>query len=274
MNKEVKDNNLQDIKKKLRKRAMRFRYTAILALISSVILIIISIYLFLFASEISFNDNIKAIQLKSVDLTEVKQKRFTVSEEIKRNNEKLSMLNHRLDKYLEKFENEIKGNYTQGTSGVAGYGALARRIKLALEQINKQISETRDRINSLESLSEKLDKEELELRKIYQNRIKGMDNNISHDLSFSQIITTNITRIIVMGSLLFLVQILINLYMYNVRVAGHFDSIADAITLVPEQIKAEKFTTLINFLSTNKIDFGKTPNSVISNALEIIKASK
>jgi hypothetical protein len=73
--------------------------------------------------------------------------------------------------------------------------------------------------------------------------------------------------------LLFLVQILVPLYRYNIRLAAFYDARADAITLV-ENRPSEQLETLVSLLSAEAIDFGKSPVSPTQQALELVRDMK
>jgi hypothetical protein len=79
------------------------------------------------------------------------------------------------------------------------------------------------------------------------------------------------TRIGAVLLITFGVQILINLYKYNMRMSAFYDSIADAIELNPKLDK--NFYKLLKALSPNKIDFGPGVKSPSTEVIELAKAA-
>lgn len=87
------------------------------------------------------------------------------------------------------------------------------------------------------------------------------------------LVSTVTTRVGIIVLLLFLVQILVPLYRYNIRLAAFYDSRADAITLV-ENRPSEQLETLVSLLSAEAIDFGKSPVPPTQQALELVRDMK
>lgn len=224
------------LKETLRKRALRFRSIAFFALSFSIILLIIAIYLFLYAGELSYRDSIQIIDLKNKQLNELNIQRKVLSEELL----------------------QAKGDLTKEKtgaldSGIPGAGAIYKALSDRVQVLNSQLKE---------------------LDKKISETTKELSNNNTLNLSTSQILTTTITRLIVLGTLIFLVRILINLYKYNMRVAGHYDAISDGIDLLSNSYPETNFIDLFELISPNKIDFGKTPASIEQHTIDLIKALK
>ena len=98
-----------------------------------------------------------------------------------------------------------------------------------------------------------------------------LTNDKQDDLSISQVVTTSVTRFIVLGTVIFLVQILINLYKYNMRVAGHYEAVADALDLSKPPLSEDSFLSLAELMSPNKIDFGAIPSSIVDHVFDLLK---
>jgi hypothetical protein len=78
------------------------------------------------------------------------------------------------------------------------------------------------------------------------------------------------TRIGSVLILIFLVQILVNLYRYNIRLAAYYDARADALQLVGS--KDEKtLNEYVKVLSPETFDFGKQPRSPADNVMDLLK---
>jgi hypothetical protein len=79
-------------------------------------------------------------------------------------------------------------------------------------------------------------------------------------------ISTIATRAGAVLILLFLVQILVTLYRYNVRLANFYDGRADALQLMSS--KDEKsFKTLVETIGGDIIEFGKVPKTPTEHAI-------
>jgi hypothetical protein len=226
------EQNLATIKS-LRVRASRFRYVAFIALGVSVALLIAAIYLFLYASELSFRDNVNLLELKSIQINELSKQRDALNLELKKAQ----------DRYLA----EVQG---VGGTRLPGEGPVARQLKERMNNLEVQLSE-------------------MDARIAFESKVQNEGKQ--NEISMSQVVTTSVTRIIVLGTLIFLVQILVNLYKYNMRVAGHYESIADTLILTGASMSGESFANIAELLSTNRIDFGATPSSVINQAVDLMK---
>ena len=69
--------------KKLRTRAWRFRSIASFALIGSVFILLIAIYFFLYASSLSFLDNVNLLKLKTIQFEQLSNQRYSLAMELK-----------------------------------------------------------------------------------------------------------------------------------------------------------------------------------------------
>lgn len=88
------------------------------------------------------------------------------------------------------------------------------------------------------------------------------------------LIWINATRVAIIFIILFLVQILVNLYRYNTRLAGYYDARADALMLMTvEEIGSKKvgLDALMIALSPDMLDFGKSPKTAVDHAMGIAK---
>ena len=90
--------------------------------------------------------------------------------------------------------------------------------------------------------------------------------------STSLLITTLATRVGALLILIFLVQILINLYRYNIRLSTYFDARADAIEMyLSKGFEHLSLTELMTVLSPDNLDFGKSPTSPVQHAVDLAK---
>ena len=90
--------------------------------------------------------------------------------------------------------------------------------------------------------------------------------------STSLLITTLATRVGALLILIFLVQILINLYRYNIRLSTYFDARADAVEMyLSKGFEHLSLTELMTVLSPDNLDFGKSPVSPVQHAVDLAK---
>ena len=110
--------------------------------------------------------------------------------------------------------------------------------------------------------------------KTVEDRINKLEKEVSktRDQTGSNIylVSTVTTRIGAILILLFLVQILVSLYRYNIRLAAYYDARADGFELMAVE-KLEDIEAVIRILSPENIDFGKQPTSPASHAVELAK---
>ncbi|PCH86419.1 MAG: hypothetical protein COB88_07940 [Flavobacteriales bacterium] len=88
---------------------------------------------------------------------------------------------------------------------------------------------------------------------------------------FYTFLNSSITRIGAILLIIFGVQILINLYRYNMRMHAYYNAIADAIELHETDGNTEKLSDLVETLSTKDIDFGKKVESPTKDIIEMAK---
>lgn len=116
---------------------------------------------------------------------------------------------------------------------------------------------------------EKLDDFLLRVKQVIKDET---DRFIEHSNSDPQevIISTLSTRIGVIFLLIFLVQILVSMYRYSIKLAALYDSRADMLQLLPEE-EALSFEKLTILTTTENIDFTKQDKAPADYALELAK---
>ncbi len=83
-----------------------------------------------------------------------------------------------------------------------------------------------------------------------------------------------ITRALAIAITLLIVQIFVRLYQYNVKLAAFYDARADALLLEPAlgKMKHEmRYNELVDALSPDSVDFGKTPKTMVDQAAELAR---
>jgi hypothetical protein len=172
----------------------------------------------------------------------------------------------------------VGGLYTFGwAEQIAAKAQLERKLSL-----QSDVQETQDYIISLKDRIRV--EEDPSKKKFLEEQLNGIQSRLAHleslsrydsARSTSQSDSTYLVSVVStkLGSaliLLFLVQILVTLYRYNVRFASFCDSRADVLQLLTtsQHIPMEKVVAL---LAPDKLDFGKTPPSPVQNAIDIAK---
>ena len=83
------------------------------------------------------------------------------------------------------------------------------------------------------------------------------------------VISSSVARIGAVLIALYLVQILLSLTRYHFRIADHLDSAASALTI--SRGGSETLVPVSQLLSTNHIEFGKSPSAPTEKVLELMK---
>jgi hypothetical protein len=177
--------------------------------------------------------------------------------------------------------------------------ALAQAdVRFAEEELNRAVAEKRDRqlrsqragakadqrtdatSTDDDALMDQLISQRLEAKRaawikandvLLNVRDKQYDDGRTKDQASNQLllIQTSVTRFGVVIIIVFLVQILVNLYRYNVRLSAFYSSRSDALRLSEEAISLRDLVTL---LSPDSLDFGKAPRTPAEETSSIIGA--
>ena len=101
------------------------------------------------------------------------------------------------------------------------------------------------------------------------------DQGASNWSEFARETTVRVTVVIL---IIFLVQILVNLFRYGTRLAAFYEARADALRIVlpknsedPSEIEVDKYCQLIGVMAPDSLDFGKSPKSPVDSAVEIAR---
>ncbi len=84
------------------------------------------------------------------------------------------------------------------------------------------------------------------------------------------VIQTNITRFGTLLIIIFVVNLLMNLYRYSMRLSGFYEARADTLKLLGKEIDLEKLKDISNVMTPN-YNFGKVPASPIEPLVDVIK---
>lgn len=122
-----------------------------------------------------------------------------------------------------------------------------------------------DALYAVKELRENIDKDSKE----FKETLERLEKTYASE-RFWVFLSATSTRIGSILMLIFLVQILLSVYRYSVRMASYYEARADALLLY-EGKEAEQLELFVSMLSAEKVEFGKTPQSPTEQAIELIK---
>lgn len=128
------------------------------------------------------------------------------------------------------------------------------------------------RIKDIESITNPLNSIEDNLQEISTNFADGVNilDGGGNRLSYEIILREAMIRAGAIIILLFLVQILSNLYRYNIRLASFYDARADALLLI--EFNAEQnFEKAVEILAPDQLDFGKQAKIPADHVVQLAK---
>ncbi|MBO6521655.1 MAG: hypothetical protein JJ900_14805 [Rhodospirillales bacterium] len=134
----------------------------------------------------------------------------------------------------------------------------------------------RQRVGTIVAQSEEVFESSRSLRDNLATRTVAMQTTLENaEAAFkekqdSETLSSLGTRAALIVLLLFLVQILVTLYRYNMRLASFYDARIDALKLAGST-NVKVLGELVSHLSPEQLDFGKTPATVTEQAFEFAK---
>jgi len=99
--------------------------------------------------------------------------------------------------------------------------------------------------------------------------IASQASSVGDQSRTQQMVTTTTTRVGSVIILLFLVQVLVTLYRYNIRAAAFYDGRADALIMARRE--DTELGTLVEIFTPTTLDFGKMPSTPLHAVLETAK---
>jgi hypothetical protein len=105
-------------------------------------------------------------------------------------------------------------------------------------------------------------------------RLQGTDKSIPPDAQLVRVVSTLSTRVGAIILLVFLVQILVPLYRYNLRLSSYYEARADALHLIiwsTSTLDAGRLEQLVRILSPDLVHFGAAPTSPIEQAAAVAR---
>ena len=148
-----------------------------------------------------------------------------------------------------------------------------------LHNINK---EKHNKLNnkyqeSIKKIKIKINEYELGINLMNEELFKEKYSSVNADnklvIDSKQMIQTNITRFETLILIIFLVNILINLYRYNIRLSVYYDSRADSLLLLYQNIDSDNYAKLAETMNPQILDFGKNIIYPTTQALEMLKST-
>ncbi|HVE72381.1 MAG TPA: hypothetical protein VNI54_13540 [Thermoanaerobaculia bacterium] len=146
---------------------------------------------------------------------------------------------------------------------------LAREVGRVAKSVPKPDASGKGAPSDATSVLEKVTVAVESLRRDVQNVQKQFFQSDEHERY--RLISTVSTRIGAVLMLIFLVQILVGLYRYNMRLAAYYDARADALEVASigdSGLDVHELHQLTQLWSPDEIRFGKEPQSPIDVAVE------
>jgi hypothetical protein len=129
------------------------------------------------------------------------------------------------------------------------------------ENIKTNFTQSSDSLKAIQGSFAEIDKMTKSITFSVGELIDSQKRNINQkEKNIDLIISTLATRIGSMFILIFLVQILVNLYRYNIRLAYFYDSRADSLEMARSGNRHD-LKSLIELWSPDQLDFGRQPKS-------------
>jgi hypothetical protein len=138
-------------------------------------------------------------------------------------------------------------------------------IRLSAETENKKISDTSE-VQTILKISETLERTAQIIKDINERPIPEKNHT-------RFLISTITTRIGIVVLLLFLVQILVPLYRYNIKLSGFYEARANALELLElvDDKNDDALERLVSVFSPDSLEFGKAPATPTQQAIDMAK---
>ena len=235
----------------LRRRSVRLRrYAAwILAIIVAVLLNGIAI--FVGAGALANRDTSSAIETQRINTLN------SLKESLKFIETSLVEARQEANNAQKKYSMELSG---KGGSGKYGIGPIAKELRTQQEEAMRREDnyerELRDINNQIRQIS-----------------MPAVSKPLPPETQLASVISAISTRVGAVVLLLFLVQILVPLYRYNIRLSSHYESCADTLELLligEMAVPMDLFVRLASSLSPSAVDFGSAPKAPTEQALRLL----
>ena len=286
---------------RFRMRARRLRLSATLSLVLILVAIGGGMYLFVFAGEIASRE-------ANITLDRLSRSTETISTAVSEVQPDVEEILARLSDVLQALVATLASTsdiiadvdlVAKGGALVSIQGPLDEKTADAFRVTSEQMSDliatmnvtfsevhavTRESAGAVRSMSSEISAAMSSLTSVLQTLENDMRDQInatfgdvlenaanqSDQVQTTLLVSTLSTRIGAMLLIIFLVQILVNLYRYSTRLASFYEGRADALEIAPSP-SAAGFTELIHAISPDNLDFGKTPASPAEHAVTLAR---
>ncbi len=156
---------------------------------------------------------------------------------------------------------------------------LEDTLRYRERDLREQISLLRERVDASNAENKPLAIEELQKlgagvqtsTEEVRASLQKMDQIYGSNERLLFFISATSTRVGSILMLIFLVQILLSVYRYSIRMVSYYEARADALLLFAGH-NAEQLQSFVNTLSADKVEFGKAPASPAEQTIELIKS--
>jgi hypothetical protein len=260
----------------LRQRATRLRRYSVIIIVLIVLVLAAGISIFILAGRIVNRESNQGL------LKEKRDKVNDVIAEIIKTTDDITVLKGDLRNWESKYEYE----FTRERRGVKENEPLIDYFRNKIDETQKPITEHENRLRELFQQRSSLRAELIEMEAAASENTSVSQNQIF------VLVSAFATRVGAVVLLLFLVQILVPLYRYNMKLSSYYDARADALTIistshsegaawsngadgavgpVPARTSVDTLERLVAALSPDGIDFGKAPTPPSEHALRFAK---
>lgn len=236
-----------------RLRAKLLRRNANLILTIIVLVLIAGIAVFVGAGSLANREATTAVEeRRSTEVARLREQRELITTYIARQERDIAELQNRLQK-------ELAG---QGSSRTPGDGPVAARLRMELQSTDLLLASAK---RDLENTTERIDQ--------LQKQLATAKPGLTADDQWFSVVSALSTRVGAVVLLLFLVQILVPLYRYNIRLASFFDARADALEMYAlyADIQLDKTQAFGRLLAPDGVEFGNPPATPAKQAFELAK---
>jgi cell division protein FtsB len=236
--------------KDLRQRSRKLRSSAAWILFVVVLVLLSGIGIFVAAGALANRETTSAVEdNRQAQLTSLRLTRTFTERALQQVRDERAALEIQ-------YRREVEGT---GGTGHEGVGPIAVNLRRRLDYLHHREDTLRA---DLESNDQQISQLSVPATK-----------SIPPEAQISSLVSAISTRIGAIVLLLFLVQILVPLYRYNVRLAAHYESSADAIELLllsERPVPLELFVRVAAVLSASEVAFGPTPSAPTEQALKLV----
>jgi hypothetical protein len=244
-----------------RKRAAMLRFYSVVIIVLIVLVLAAGISIFIFAGQIANTESNPVLQVKRERLSALQDEILSLKTEVGTRKDELRFLDT-------KYEEEIA---RKGGTGL-GEQRLVQHYATLKERAQQELKVPTERLQVLEYQRQAARDDVFKAEEAASERIGISQNQIP------VLVSAFATRVGAVVLLLFLVQILVPLYRYNMKLSSYYDARADALAILcasraegvaedngaddahaPVRTSVDTVERLVAALSPDSIDFGKAP---------------